>query len=132
MNFENILMKFKHSNSNLAFELKNSKLYGCIFSDLLATNNHNNQQKWQMQQLIHLKQRFNLVDIMFTRILQWKSKTRVTSCKLEVQVYELRVQIYKLCVPIYELRVSIHDYKFKFSSNRDQINELHVQGKLGN
>ena len=94
MNFECILMKFKHSNSNLAFQLKNSKLYGCIFSDLLATNNHNNQQKWQMQQL--LKQRFNLVDIMFTRILQWKSKTRVTSCKLEVQVYELRVQIYKL------------------------------------
>ena len=28
----------------------------------------------------------------------WKSKTRVTSCELQVQIYELRVQIYELRV----------------------------------
>ena len=28
----------------------------------------------------------------------WESKTRVTSCELQVQIYELRVQIYELRV----------------------------------
>ena len=32
----------------------------------------------------------------FERFIVWKSKTRVTSCELRVQMPELRVQIHKL------------------------------------
>ena len=39
----------------------------------------------------------------------WKSKTRVTSCRLRVQIYELRVQIHELRVQIHELRRQIHE-----------------------
>ena len=42
-------------------------------------------------------------------IYSWKSKTRVTSYELQVQIHELRVQIHKLRVQIYELRVQIHE-----------------------
>ena len=38
-------------------------------------------------------------------IFKWKSKTRVTSCELRVQIYELRVQIYELRVQLHDLRV---------------------------
>ena len=31
-----------------------------------------------------------------TPTLTWKSKTRVTSCELRVQIYELQVQIHEL------------------------------------
>ena len=35
--------------------------------------------------------------------LTWKSKTRVTSCELQVHIYKLRVQIHELQVQIHEL-----------------------------
>ena len=40
---------------------------------------------------------FDIEFILFFRRLEvWKSKTRLTSCELRVQLYELRVQIYEL------------------------------------
>ena len=39
----------------------------------------------------------------------WKSKTRVTSYELQVQILELRAQIHELRVQIHELRVQINE-----------------------
>ena len=47
----------------------------------------------------------------------WKSKTRVTSYVLRVQIHELRIQIHELRVQIHKLRVQIHEL-------RVQIHEL--------
>ena len=54
-------------------------------------------------------------------LFQWKSKTRVTSYKLRLQVLELRVHIYELQVQIHKLRVQIH-------ALRVQIYELRGAG----
>ena len=35
---------------------------------------------------------------LLNKVPGWKSKTKVTSCELRVQIYELRVQIYELRV----------------------------------
>ena len=43
------------------------------------------------------------VSLKKNRNLWWKSKTRVTSCELGVQIYESRVQIHKLRVQIHDL-----------------------------
>ena len=40
---------------------------------------------------------------------KWKSKTRVTSCKLQVQMYELRVEIYESPAQIHNLRFPIQE-----------------------
>ena len=42
-------------------------------------------------------------------LLTWKSKTRVTSYELQVQIHEVLVQIHKLRVHIHELQVQIHE-----------------------
>ena len=44
-------------------------------------------------------------------IVRWKSKTRVTSCQLRVQMFELRVQIHEFRVQIHKLQVQIHELR---------------------
>ena len=39
----------------------------------------------------------------------WKSKTRVTSYELLVQIHELLVQIHELRVQIHKLRIQTHE-----------------------
>lgn len=64
-------MKFKHSDYSQAFKLKNSKLYVCVFSNIFSQQAITTTagQKLLKQQLIHLKQRLHLGDIIFARIL---------------------------------------------------------------
>ena len=72
-------MKFKHSNCSQAFKLKKKMEVLKHFETLcvLLTFSCNKQsqqplskQKWLKHQLIHLKERLHLVNIMSTRVIK--------------------------------------------------------------
>ena len=78
--------------------------------------------------IISKSEKSNLVDVQeLVQCTLWKSKTRVTCCELQVQIYELRVQIHESRVPIYELRVEIHDLRLVIHELRVEIYELRVE-----
>ena len=66
----------------------------------------------------------DVIESIYSKIMSWKSKTRVTSYELRVQIHELRVQIHELRVQIYELRVQIHELRVQIHELRVQIHEL--------
>ena len=75
---------------------------------------------WKLREMIKnlfnqpwnsLTHRFWCLSIINKTCLKWKSKTRVASCDLYVQIYELWVQIQVLRVEIHELRVRIQELR---------------------
>ena len=86
---------------------------------------------WKYVQKIHWNIELNqgLMEFLIfsTFYIFWKSKTRLTSYELRVQIHELRVQSHELQVQIDELQVQIHELWVRVQELRVQIDELRVK-----